>query len=79
MVTYTGLIMLIGKAYDKTILRRNIKKIVGRCSPKKSLFSTGGKKKSLQATKTLGPPPQISNGASLSCLDWSAVKSTLSA
>ena len=33
------------------------KKIVGLWSPKKSLFSTGGEKKSLQATKTLGPPP----------------------
>ena len=53
MVTY-----IIGKAYDKKFLRHNIKKKnVGRSSPKKSLFSTGGKKKSLQATKTLGPPP----------------------
>ena len=40
MVTY-----IIGKAYDKKILRRNKQKIVGRWSPKKNLFSNGGKKK----------------------------------
>ena len=50
---------IIGKAYDKKFLRHNIKKIAGRWSPKKSLFSTGSKKKSLQATKTLAPPPDI--------------------
>ena len=53
MVTY-----IIGKAYDKKFLRRNIKKkLLDVDRQKKSLFSTGGKKKSLQATKTLGPPP----------------------
>ena len=59
MVTY-----IIGKAYDKKFIRHNMKKkIVGRWSPEKNLFSTGGKKKSLQTTKTLGLP-QISNAAS---------------
>ena len=32
MVTY-----IIGKAYDKKFLRQNIKKIVGRWSPKKKI------------------------------------------
>ena len=55
MVTY-----IIGKAYDKKILRRNIKKKLSDVDrPKKRLFSLEGKKvkKSLQATKTLAPPP----------------------
>ena len=52
MVTY-----IIGKAYDKKILQRNIKKNCRMLIAKKSLFSTGGKKKSLQATKALAPPP----------------------
>ena len=43
MVTY-----IIGKAYDKKVLQRNIKK---NC---RTLIA---KKKSLQATKTLAPPP----------------------
>ena len=62
MATY-----IIGKAYDKKFLRRNIKKklSVVDCQ-KKRLFSLGGKKKSLQTTRTL--PPQISNGASLNVL-----------
>ena len=51
MVTY-----IIGKAYDKKFLQHNIKKNCRTLIAKKSLFSTGGKKKSLQATKTLGPP-----------------------
>ena len=50
MVTY-----IIGKAYDKKILRHNIKKKLSDVDrQKKNLFSIGGKKKSLQATKTLG-------------------------
>ena len=53
MVTY-----IIGKAYDKKFLRHNIKKKLSDVDrQKESLFSTGGKKKSLQATKTLAPPP----------------------
>ena len=62
MVTY-----IIGKAYDKKILQRNIKKIVGRWSPKKSLFSNGSKKKKIASNKNSSPPPppQISNIASL--------------
>ena len=45
---------IIGKAYDKKFLRRNInKKLSDVDRPKKILFSLGGKKKSLQATKTL--------------------------
>ena len=43
MVTY-----IIGEAYDKKILWRNIKKNVGRWSQKKRLFSLKGKKKSLR-------------------------------
>ena len=64
MVTY-----IIGKAYAKKILRKNIKKIVGSWT----LSSLGGKTKSLQVTKTLAPPPppQISNGASLTC--WNSM------
>ena len=52
VVTY-----IIGKAYDKTFLRRNIKKKLSDVDRQKKMFSLGGKKKSLQATKTLGPPP----------------------
>ena len=52
MVTY-----ILGEAYDKNILRHNIKKNCRTLIVKKNLFSTGGKKKSLQATKTLAPPP----------------------
>ena len=51
---------IIGKAYDKKFLRQNIKKqLLDVDRQKKSLFSLGGKKKSLQATKTLAPPPDI--------------------
>ena len=63
MVTY-----IIGKAYDKKCLRRNIKKKLSDVDrQKKNCFPLEVKKK-LQATKTLAtppPPPQISNGASL--------------
>ena len=53
MVTY-----IIGKAYGKKFLRHNIKKKLSDVDrQKKSLFSTGGKKINLQATKTLAPPP----------------------
>ena len=58
MVTY-----IIGKAYDKKFLQRDLKKKLSDVDrQKKSLFYTGGKKKSLQATKTLArypPPPDI--------------------
>ena len=61
MVTY-----IIGKAYDKKFLRHNIKKKLSDFDrQKKNLLSTGGKQKSLQATKTIAPPSQISYGASL--------------
>ena len=61
MVTY-----IIGKAYNKKFLRRNIKKKLSDIDrQEKNLFSLGGKTKSLQATKTLCPSPQISNSASL--------------
>ena len=53
MVTY-----IIGEAYDNKFLRHKIKK---NCRtlipPKKVFFLTVSKKKSLQATKTLAPPP----------------------
>ena len=53
MVTY-----IIGKAYDKKFLPRNIKKKLSDVDcQKKILFSLIVKKKSLQATKTLAPPP----------------------
>ena len=64
MVTY-----IIGKAYDKNIYFSSSTKIKKKCRTliaKNILFSYGGKKKSLTPTKTLGPPPHVSNGASLS-------------
>ena len=56
MVTY-----IIGEAYDNKFLQQNIKKKLSDVHrQKKSLFSTRGKKKHWQATKTLGsPPPHI--------------------
>ena len=48
MVTY-----IIGKTYDKKILRRNIKNV--DCQKKDCFLSEV--KKSLQATKTLAPLP----------------------
>ena len=52
MVTY-----IIGKENDKKILRQNIKKKLSDVDRQKKMFSLGGKKKSLEATKTLAPPP----------------------
>ena len=63
MITY-----IIGKSYDKKFLQRNIKKLSDVDRQKKSLFSTGGKKKSLQATKTLVPKvtaPAVSGVATM--------------
>ena len=56
MVTY-----IIGKAYDKKFLRRNIKKkkLSDVDRQKKRLFSLGGKKKVCKQKKTLAPPPDI--------------------
>ena len=57
----------IGKAYDKYIYFSSStkikKKIVGRSSQKKRLFSCGGKKKVANNTKS--SPTPISNGSSL--------------
>ena len=62
MVTY-----VIGKAYDKYFVRRNIKKKLSDVDrQKKILFSLGRKKKKFASNKnSRRPPPQISNGASL--------------
>ena len=63
MVTY-----IIGKAYDKNIYFSSAtkikKKIVGRSSRKKNLFSCGDKKK-FATNKNSSPPTHISNGSSL--------------
>ena len=61
---------ILGKACNQKkifFFWRNIKKIVWRWSPKKRLFSRGGRTKSMQPTNALAPPPppQISNGAFL--------------
>ena len=56
---------IIGKAYDKKFLRRNIKKIVGRWSPKKKIVLSRRWKKKFASNKNSSPPPQIYNGASL--------------
>ena len=58
---------IIGKAYDKKNFRRNMKKKLLDVDCQKKYCFLSEVKKSLQATKTLGPPPppQISNGASL--------------
>ena len=61
MVTY-----IIGKAYDQKILQRNMKEKLSDVNHQKKACFPPGVKKCLQATKTLAPPPpQISNGASL--------------
>ena len=54
MVTY-----IIGKAYNKKFLRRNIKKKLSDVDRRKKNFFLSGVKKRLQATKTLAPPPDI--------------------
>ena len=64
MVTY-----IIGKAYDKKILRRNIKKkLLDDDRQKKDCFFSGGRKKKFASNKNSSPPPQICNGASLTSL-----------
>ena len=52
MVTY-----IIEKAYDKKFIRRNIKKNCRTLIVKKKDCFLSEVKKSLQATKTLAPPP----------------------
>ena len=54
MVTY-----ITGKANDKNDKNETLKKNCRTLIAKKRLFSLKGEKKSLQATKTLPPPPDI--------------------